>query len=420
MREPWTIALLAASLACAPDPPGEQMLETASALLVAGEFTRAEEAYEHILERDEVNAEALVALGKLALYGNRFEAAEGFLSRAVGVAADPSNALRALAECHYRQDDFENAARRARQAGEELRATQLESFAGQEPNRILADVEMTSLPFVATDPLPLVRLSVNGSPKALFLIDTGGGELILNAEFAAQVGARTVGSSEGLFAGGQRLETHSGRVDSLVLGEFELRDVPVNVNPGIKGVAGILGTIPLYHFFSTLDYVNGALVLRRKTPASRKVLDALAAAPVNIVVPIWLAGDHMMVARGSVNGGPEAIFFIDTGLSGHAFTAPESTIREAGILLKKDQAQVGQGPAGDVEIVPFDIAELTLGDARTRGLSGLFGPFPPELEHMLGFRVTGLISHTFFRDFSVTLDFERMRLLLQPRDFSGG
>ena len=263
MRESWIIVLLVASLACAPEPPNEEMFESARALLVAGEFARAEEAYERIVEMDAADPEALVALGTLALYGNRFEEAEDFLSRATRVAQDPSEALRALAECHYRQDDFENAARLARQAGEELRAAQLNSFAGQTPNRVVAEVEMTRLPFVATDPLPLVRLSVNGS-ESLFLIDTGGGELILSAAFAQLVGAEIVGSSEGLFAGGQRLETQSGRVSSVGLGAFELRDVPVNVNPGIEGVAGILGTIPLYHFFATLDYVNGALVLRRK------------------------------------------------------------------------------------------------------------------------------------------------------------
>ncbi|MEE9279468.1 MAG: hypothetical protein V3V67_04785 [Myxococcota bacterium] len=127
-----------------------------------------------------------------------------------------------------------------------------------------------------------------------------------------------------------------------------------------------------------------------------------------------------MVARGTLNGGPESTFFIDTGLAGHAFTAPESTVWESGVELEQVDARTGQGPAGEVRIVPFDIDELTLGEASVRGLGGLFGPFPPQLENMLGFRVAGIVSHTFFKRFAVTFDFENMRALLQPGEEERG
>jgi hypothetical protein len=39
---------------------------------------------------------------------------------------------------------------------------------------------------------------------------------------------------------------------------------------------------------------------------------------------------------------------------------------------------------------------------------------PPDAEFRHGFRIAGVISHAFFRLYALTLDFEKMRLLLNP------
>jgi hypothetical protein len=136
-------------------------------------------------------------------------------------------------------------------------------------------------------------------------------------------------------------------------------------------VDGIIGATLMAHFLTTLDYPKGELVLRRmkKEPSPRNPSGA------EIEVPIYLAGDHLILAHGRVNQGEPWLLLVDTGLAGGGFTCPKSTIHAANI-------------------------------------TSFFGPFPESLEHSQGFRIGGWVSHAFFRPFAVTFDFAKMKLIL--------
>jgi hypothetical protein len=60
----------------------------------------------------------------------------------------------------------------------------------------------------------------------------------------------------------------------------------------------------------------------------------------------------------------------------------------------------------------FVVNDLYLGEAHRQNVSALAGAFPPVLEYTYGFRISGLISHQFFRPYAVTFDFTGMRLFL--------
>ena len=47
-------------------------------------------------------------------------------------------------------------------------------------------------------------------------------------------------------------------------------------------------------------------------------------------------------------------------------------------------------------------------------MRGIAGPFPPTLEWAHQFHIAGIISHAFFGQYAVTLDFDAMRLYLTP------
>ncbi|HXV86348.1 MAG TPA: aspartyl protease family protein, partial [Gemmatimonadales bacterium] len=254
----------------------------------------------------------------------------------------------------------------------------------------------------------------NGSEPGYFLIDTGGSEVILDDEFAKSVGAPDFGAETGTFAGGQRAPVHQSSIESLQLGELEVRNVPAHilstrrfsaVAQG-KRVDGILGTILFYHFRTTLDYRTGELILERRTGQA-------ASPPAGaVVMPFWMAGDHLMLAWGRMNGAGPFLWFVDTGLAGPGFTGPRATITEAGIELPSQPTAQGQGGGGRVSVTPFAVAELSLGDAAEKNIVGVFGPFPESLEMSHGFRIAGIISHQFFRRYAVTFDFDAMQLIL--------
>jgi len=299
---PWTgmvaISLVLAGAAGAGASDREALSAAAETLFVAGEFARADSLYARILTAAPKDTLALRGRGAVALLDNRLADARRWYEALL--ARDPGSrrARRQLAESYARADDFARAATFERFLGRESRARQFESFAGRVPYR--ADPRTAEVAFVQTDPLPVIQVSVNGSAPAFFIIDTGAGDLVLDDAFADSMGARTFGADSGTFAGGKRGSFEYGAVDSVTLGGLTVRDVPVQIMStrkfagaaGGRRVDGIVGTVFLYHFLSTLDYPGGRLVLRPRTEASRRELEQSAAATT-----WWRAGASTTAAR---------------------------------------------------------------------------------------------------------------------------
>jgi RNA polymerase sigma factor (sigma-70 family) len=399
---------------------GQPDIEAAHALFEAGKFAEAEKLYARIATRDPRQYAAIVRLGRIALLSNRLDESQKWLERARDLKPAEAEPKALLAEVWYRRDDFQRAAPLLRAVGQEARAKKLASFQDLTPYQVQGPQPSTSLQFVTTDPLPLVRVRINGGKEVNFLLDTGAGELSLDADFAREVGIKSLGAEQGTFAGGRTAAVHHGRIDSLTLGDWIVRNVPVMLlrtrhlsGPlfgGKQQVDGVIGTVLLYHFLSTLDYPKGELILRRKQTASHRQSGGAAAGQI-ADVPFWLAGDHTVVAWGRINKREPVLFFIDTGLAGGSVALAGSVLKEAGIKLLEGEAADHIGGGGKVRSIPFTLKELQLGEATGQDLRGWFdGPLP--CEHAHGFRIAGLVSHGFFRPYSLTFDFTAMRLIL--------
>ena len=88
-------------------------------------------------------------------------------------------------------------------------------------------------------------------------------------------------------------------------------------------------------------------------------------------------------------------------------------IHAAGISLERDKASAGQGGGGRLITIPYTVASFTLGNEVTqKKVMGVYnGPFP--FTDAWGFHVDGMVGHDFLKPYAVTLDFSRMRLILQ-------
>ncbi len=314
-----------------PKPGGNRPL-SAEELFKAGRFAEAETAFSNIVSNNNQDYQAIVRLGQLALLGNQFDAAQKWLTTAANLKPAEKTPFSLLAEAAYRQDNFSKAAMFFASAGRDVKAKQIGSFKRSVPYRIEGRADVVKLKFVQTDPLPLVQVRVNKSEPVYFLIDTGGGETILDTDYAKEAGAILFGSEIGTFGANTQAETGLGKVDSLTLGGWTIRNLPIhtlntkpfNVATSGQKVSGIIGTNLLYHFISTIDYQNGELVLQRKSSSARQdaYKNKLAA------IPFWLAGDHLIVAWGTVNGSRPMLMLVDTGLGGGGFVCPQSTLDE--------------------------------------------------------------------------------------------
>ncbi len=381
------------------------------------------EEAERLMERSSKEAAGdALASGRLALYGNRLDLAERYLTSALESATsdgDPSraDAARALAEVHSRRGEFGAAASLLEEV-HPAAASQLRSFGGRTPYALSeASPRSSRIPFVQTDPLPLLEARIDGGDPVYLLLDTGAGQLILDSEFAAERGLATFGSGSGTVAGGQQAEYELGAIRSLGLGEWTLEDLPVKILPtrrlapvaGGRTVDGILGTHVLSRFRATIDYPGGVLLLQRLGEGESPNIPDCA-----FEMPFWMAGDHFLLARGTVGDLEPGLFLVDTGLAGPAFAAPRSTLEALGVELEETPAMEGLGGAGKVSVKPFDLDRLSLGAVERQGLVGLAGAFPESLPQSLGLPVVGLISHAFFRPYALSFDFGSMRLRMTP------
>ncbi len=410
-------AVLGAAALGAPPDATPSAASRGDELFAAGQFEDAQVAYLAELKQRADDPHLLARLGEIALLSNRLESAEQYLRRAKPVPDDRKQVAALLAEASYRRDDFSTAASFFREAGKTAIADKLESFKGKTPYRVESPIRVTRIPFIMTDPLPVVSGRVNGGDPVNFIIDTGGGEVIIDPEYATKIGAARFGSESGTFGGDKKSDFEHGTIDSLQLGDFKIENVPVHLlstrrfaaAAGGKQVDGIIGTVLFYHFLATLDYPNGELVLARlDRPAepSEKGTEETAE------VPFYLGGDHLILAAGRANQSPPCLMLVDTGLAGGGFTCPESTIQAAKIELP-DQQLEGVGGGGTIKVTPFVMDELSLGDARRTNIPSFFGPFPASLEMGRGYRIGGLVSHAFLKTFAVTFDFQRMHIRLK-------
>ncbi|HNQ21535.1 MAG TPA: aspartyl protease family protein [Phycisphaerae bacterium] len=402
--------------------PAEDEVARGDALFRAGQFAEAEKAYAAARTAGARSFEATVRLGEIALLGNRFPEAERLLQEAIAMQPDTPRPKELLAEAFCRQDKFAQAAELVKQVGPEAEAAKLSSFQGSAPYEIAGATDAAHVKFVRTDPLPVIRARFNGKEEGLLLVDTGASELYLDKALVEKLALSRFGSTTGMYAGGRTAEVGHARLDSIQLGDLEVRNVPVVVRsggamlrlPDQEPPVGVIGTVMFYHFFTTLDYPQGELVLRRRTDVRRAEVERLAQDSRTHVVPFWMAGTHTMVAWGKVNDSPPLLMFADTGLAGGGFLCPESTLKDAGIDISGLPSFQGMGGGGPVTVTPFKIERLSFGAATASGITGFFGGFPPASEYDKGFRVGGIISHEFFKRFALTFDFEKMRFLLTP------
>jgi hypothetical protein len=409
--------------------PKQSGNDSAERLFQLGKFADAGKLYAKIVAQQPNDYSANLQLGRIALLSDRLDDAQKWLEKALTLRPNETDAKVMLAEVFYRRDDFQKAAASLKGVDlsnnklitsqyPTLNVAKLESFKGQTPYEVEGNGASTRLRFVKTDPLPVINVRINGGDEVIFFIDTGGSEVALDTEFAKKLGVPQFGAVRGTFSGGQHAEVQQGRIESLTVGDWTIKNLPAVMLPlrqlskgfGVKQIDGIIGTTLFYHFLTTMDYPRGELVLRRKTAES---LEEFMKSPgKRLAVPIWMASDHFMVGWGRVETLPPTLLFVDSGLMGAGAKLGESVIKEAGIKLEEDKATEGAGGGGKLRIVPYTVHQLSFGDIKEENVPGLYdGPFP--WENSFGFHLAGMIGHDFLRPYAVTFDFKSMQIFLQ-------
>jgi hypothetical protein len=302
----------------------------------------------------------------------------------------------------------------------------MKAFGDEKPYQIeWKGKNRTIVPFIATDPLPVVSAEINGKLINV-IIDTGGEIFYLDESVASSLGINSVSRQVEPYAGGKTIEVGYGRADSLTIGDVTLKSVPIKLG-NIQRVSsifnnkiiisGILTTGILQQFLATVDYPESQLILRPRNDDSRNSLKTEYPQNNKITeVPFILALTHLMICKGSINDKGGLNLFMDSGLADS----------EAALLLPKETLQYLDIPVPATEILPenlgglagggfpvgrFSVDFLSVGSVQQKIVKGLYGVFPPELYHECEFIIDGLVSHQFLKKYKWTIDFDSMKMI---------
>lgn len=406
----------------------EKRFALAQLLLQAGEFWQADEIARP-LQASNLSPEMQSFLARLAyLLGDYARAEEILQALVVGQADDPAARVQTEIQMlftYYQTNQFVKAHELFKGLEGTLQLPNcalMKSFAAESPYQVeWQGKSETTLPFIVTDPLPMIEVELQGK-KLYTLIDTGGDNFYLDDEYAAELGIEAVATAVGKFGGGVEGKIGFARGETLRLGGITLGPVPITIMPtqrwsrqfsgGKYPIGGVVGTGILKQFLSTMDYPANRLTLRQRSPQGKGAfLDTHAGAAITeIPFAMWMT--HHMLAKGSLNEFEGLTYFVDSGLaSSAALIAPRQTLEYTGIPIPEtrvDENSIGGGD-GLWATGTFPIRRMGLGPLVKENAEGDYGTMTPETYWQKGLIQDGLISHQFLRDYRWTLDFDAMK-----------
>ena len=384
----------------------------ASALWDSADFSGALAHYERALRENPSDMEALHGMGRLKLAHNELAAAVLCLEQAYGLSLSLASGkqlsqriCRELAWAYYRLDRFDLAAQYfALLPQQDVLVAQLQAFGDRTPYRFSADLEEIALPFLGTDPLPIVTVVVGGKEHA-FVIDSGSAQLVIDSQFLRELALPSYGIQDVRFASGQKAAVSYTILPSIMLGEAVIRDVPaevMDIRRFAPQISGFIGTSFLQHFHILYDFGGQVLRLRPKRQSPFTQFGKMT------TVPFMLFDGHLMLTHAKINQ-HETMAYIASGMAGGAFTVPDSTVQQA-VLTSDDKTLDGVSAGGTSSLMMVRAETLSLGEFCRHDIDGFAGFFPAELEWRYGFRVGALVSHAFLKQNFWGIDFKTMKM----------
>ena len=281
----------------------------------------------------------------------------------------------------------------------------LRAWEGRLPLEITGEDAVYTVPFAIVNDKIVVRARINGSEPIEVVVDTGAEQMVLSQETAEAVGVRPLSQTLSAGVGEVGLRgLESGRVDSVQIGSFEVRNVPAVIkNPplGLEGMPSRRvpdGISPLALGLSTkIDYRLRRLILAKELPDE----------PADVELPMRM--HRLAVVRGVVNGNPKS-FVVDTGgevISISLGTAATLTTRPPRHIPLRVFGTSGWDreayllPGVNLSFSGIDYDNFSVVVLNLRRPSAL-----------LGFQIGGIVGHDFLSNYRVTIDLKRSVLRL--------
>jgi hypothetical protein len=268
------------------------------------------------------------------------------------------------------------------------------------------------IPFVedsahTSDIIPLTNMHINGVAKTV-MFDTGAEFLIVGKKVADELGIKCSNQGIGEHATSKTTIWHS-IVDSLsFVNGPAFRNVPVVIMEDSPGLM-IWGTNILEQFLCTIDYPNRRFILTPRNMKSlhREHFNMLPTFRETYSFYLW--GRHYMFAKGKFAGYEGLNFFFDSGLC--AMANIDGELKQAPFTTSKETLVKWGFKRSDLESSTFFPTMDSLGLPRLTQPNTLIW-YDKSMEKDRSFggvQIDGLISHAWLKNYTWTIDFDKMK-----------
>lgn len=227
----------------------------------------------------------------------------------------------------------------------------LYQFSGSGVSKIPANIVQTKVN---------VPVKVNGADAGEFVIDTGNaGHVAITNALAEKLGLKKLGVQKARGADSS-FEVWLSIIDSLSIGKFTIRNVPVVVTDTAHGSrAGNIGRNILLRFNTAIDYANGAVYFA--SPGTSPISSVREKYSEKMRLPYLYR--LLMLVNIRLDEFAPASFAFDTGAP--TFIIAESYSKQLGLSpVEGAQPMMARGAGGKtVAITPMHVGELDLGNS---------------------------------------------------------
>jgi|HubBroStandDraft_6_1064221.scaffolds.fasta_scaffold69367_2 tetratricopeptide (TPR) repeat protein len=287
---------------------------------------------------------------------------------------------------------------------------------------VMSGPKYVELPFsLGSDRRPYVRVQLNGH-EATFVLDTGSGFTVISEEAAAKFGVPALakgGTSQGV-GGSGKFPIVYGLLSSLRIGAEKIDEVPCFIrhfhkakNPSTdQETDGFIGLSVLSNFITGLDYKNQSMWLAR---SEDDVPAANAASATATIVPFRTTQNGLISVETRLDDSNNINAIVDSGASSTVISsAAVDRLKMSDSIIKGQTVEViGAGGVSDnVELILIHNCKVV--DLQQQNLRALILNFD-AINETSGFEQSGILGGDFLKQFRVTIDFIRSRVVLEPQ-----
>lgn len=393
-----------------------------------GSFSQAETHYAKSLRLNPKQADAHLGMGRIRL--TRLQSARSVESFEKAIALAPheednyffaSEAYAAVknftrqAECLEKYLELKPRFNPERVQNAQALLKFVRSFEGQiaviaEPSRKYV------VPFQPFYGLMLVEGHVNGQGPYRFLVDSGATSTVLSNQLIDSLKVPVASTAVISCVGGTgRTATRLGKVETLKVGELEIRNVPVSSFDNqifAELIDGVLSTADLADFLITLDYPDQKIGLIPR-PSATAARAPQAPVSTRVESQFRILGNLILLPV-SINRQTPQNFLFDTG----AVTSALSKRQAAFLGVRDDTPNAAvdiqfAGACGVTQsVLAVNQVDLSLESLKTP-YARILAVDLKEISKELRTEVSGILGGDFYSKRKVTIDYRNTKLVFE-------